>query len=312
MMTRKPVRYAAALTAAIAWLLTTGLATAQLPPAFTSEWGLAVATPNVNTNATEGCPIETDDGLSLMIASTRENGFGGLDIWSADRPSTTADWGTPVNLGSEINSDAAEFCPSPAFGRFLLFVRNPAGIDQCGGDGGDIYISRQSPTMDWSTPVLLGCSPLGPNTAGGERSPSVVETPEGTFLFYSTDVGGDSDIYVSQMLQDGQFGPGEPISSLNTEFNDFMPNVRARPEGGFEIVFNSDRPGWGPGNRYPVFGGQDIYWSWIPGVHQGNWKAPQNLGPNVNTAGGETRATLSADGKRLNFGRDGDIFTSER
>jgi hypothetical protein len=51
---------------------------------------------------------------------------------------------------------------------------------------------------------------------------------------------------------------------------------------------------------------QDVYTStslWGFGF----WSAPQNLGPNVNTDGNETRATISADGKRLHFGRDGDF-----
>ena len=43
-----------------------------------------------------------------------------------------------------------------------------------------------------------------------------------------------------------------------------------------------------------------------------DWSAPVNAGANVNTAGNETRATLSFDGLRLHFGRDGDIFVSHR
>ncbi len=42
------------------------------------------------------------------------------------------------------------------------------------------------------------------------------------------------------------------------------------------------------------------------------WTAPRNLGDAVNTPGVEQRATLSADGRRLYFGRDGDIYVSSR
>jgi hypothetical protein len=42
------------------------------------------------------------------------------------------------------------------------------------------------------------------------------------------------------------------------------------------------------------------------------WSSPRNLGEAVNTPGVEQRSTLSADGKRLYFGRDGDIFVSQR
>lgn len=298
---------------AVAALLSPGwLEAAQFPSAHTSGWELAVEAPGINTPAMEGCPIETPDGLSLMIASTREGGFGALDIWAADRPTVDSAWGPPANLGATINSEGAEFCPMPS-DRYLFFVANPAGIDACGGDGGDMYVSRQSPTAGWSEPALLGCHPAGPNTAGGERSPSFVETPDGTFLFYSTNgPGGDSDIFVSRLGDDGHFGPGQVVTSLSTPSEDMMPNVRARDDGKYEIVFNSTRPTWGPGGTYASFGGNDVYSSTIPSPDLGNWSEPLNLGPNVNTAGQETRATLSGDGQRLNFGRDGDIYTSHR
>jgi hypothetical protein len=290
--------------AAATCLLASTTAGAQAPPR-PSQWSLAVEAAGINTPDTEGCPIETPDGLSLMIASTRSPGSGGLDIWAADRASTASGWNPPQNLGNVINSGDAEFCPFPTSGRFLFFVRNPVGDDVCGGDGGDIYLSRQSPAGEWSDPAPLGCSPFGPNTQGGERSPSLVETSYGTFLFYSTNgPGGDSDIFVSRLGDDGQFGPGRVVESLSTEYEDMMPNVRASGPG-FEVVFNSNRPDGAQGS-------QDVYWSWVERVDRDNWRTPQNLGPNVNTAGSETRATLSADGQRLNFGRDGDIYTSER
>jgi hypothetical protein len=194
----------------------------------------------------------------------------------------------------------------------LFFVSdrpdNGTTTPPCGG--GDIYLSRQSPAGGWSAPVMLKCAPEGPNFSGGERSPSLVETWFGTFLFYSSNGGsGDSDIYMSRMEPDGTFGPGHVVKELSTEFEDIMPNVRARDDGSFEIVFSSNRPTWGRNQR--ANGGQDVYiaqsW-WLTG----RWSEPRNLGDAVNTAGVEQRATLSADGKRLYFGRDGDIFVSRR
>jgi hypothetical protein len=157
---------------------------------------------------------------------------------------------------------------------------------------------------------MLKCAPEGPNFPGGERSPSLVQTYFGTFLFYSsTGNGGDSDIYVSRMERDGQFGPGRVVRELSTEYEDIMPNVRERVDGSFEIVFSSNRPTWGRGQA--AFGQQDVYSAraWWP---TGGWSAPRNLGDTVNTAGVEQRATLSKDGKRMYFGRDGDIYVSTR
>jgi hypothetical protein len=282
------------------------------PDPYRPEWSKATLVAEVSTPAGEGCPIETPDGLSLMIASNRPGTLGGNDIWAADRASIDAPFGEPRNLGAPINSSAADFCPTPIRGRSLLFVSErpaePNGPPTCGG--GDIYLSRQSPAGGWSAPVMLKCFPEGPNFPGAERSPSLVETWFGTFLFYSsTGNGGDSDIYVSRMDRNGNFGPGKVVEELSTEFEDIMPNVRERADGSFEIVFSSNRPTWGRGQA--AFGGQDVYTarSWWP---TGSWSSPRNLGDTVNTAGVEQRATLSRDGKRMYFGRDGDIYLSTR
>jgi hypothetical protein len=85
-----------------------------------------------------------------------------------------------------------------------------------------------------------------------------------------------------------------------------MPNVSA---DGLEVVFSSTRPTDARGAN--AFGSFDVYVSRRSSTKQ-RWSAPVNLGPNVNTAGSETRATMSWDGRRLYFGRDGDIYTSNR
>ena len=274
----------------------------------------AVPVAAVNSPAAEGCPIESPDGLSLLFASTRPGGVAGNvgnDIWVSDRDTLDSSWQPPKNLGEPVNSAASDFCPTPVWGRWLFFVseRLDNGTDTPPCGGGDMYLSRQSPAGDWSPPAMLACAPEGPNFSGPERSPSLVQTWFGTFLFYSSNGGsGGQDIYMSRMRADGSFGPGEVVKELSTEFDDIMPNVRERKDGSFEIVFSSNRPTWG--RHQPAKGGQDVYiahsW-WLTG-----WSEPQNMGDAVNTAGVEQRATLSADGKRMYFGRDGDIYVSQR
>jgi hypothetical protein len=266
------------------------------------QWGPAQL---VITGA--GCPIETPDARSLMVASGRPGGAGDLDIWVIDREAVGAPWSAAKNLPAPINSSAAEFCPAP-FERSLYFISTEANPGACGG--GDIYLSRQSPAGDWSEPIHLPCAPNGPNTPGTERSPSLIETWYGTFLFFSTNegvVGADEDIYVSVLGDNGEFGRGRIVTALSTpDYHDQMPTVRER-HGLFEITLNSDRPGT---QSEPVFGGQDAYLArarFLPLW----WSKPVNAGPNVNTAGNETRASLSWDGDRLYVGR-GDVYVSER
>ncbi len=270
-----------------------------------SAWGLAIAESGVNTAAAEGCPIESPDGRSLYIASNRAGGTANPDpndIWVAHRASVDAPWGPMTNIGEPVNSIAADYCPTPLLGPTLLFVSTRPG--GCGG--GDIYFGVRHPKLGWQV-RNLGCDATGtgPNFLGGEFGPSLVVTREGVLLYFSSDgneVGGDQDIYVSRLGWDGSFGPATVVAELSTPAHDFMPNVR---KDGREIVFNSNRGG--PGS----FGGQDVYSSTRASTDD-PWSAPVNLGPNVNTAGNETRSSLSWDGTRLHFGRDGDIYVSTR
>jgi hypothetical protein len=270
----------------------------------------------INSDAPEGCPIETPDGLSLMFASARPaslGGLGGNDIYVSDRDSLQAPWSAPVLLPAPINSPAADFCPTPVYGRSLFFVsdraENAGPTPPCGG--GDMYLSRQSPSGSWSEPAMLECYPSGPNFRGAERSPSLVQTWFGTFLFYSsTGLGTNHDIYMSRLGANGKFGPGELVKELSTtQYNELMPNVRARPDGSFEIVFSSDRPTWG--KNLPAFGNQDVYYArswWLTGL----WGQARNLGDKINTPFADQRATLSRDGKRLYLGSNNDLYVVER
>lgn len=269
-------------------------------------WTDAAPVAAVNGPAAEGCPIESPDGQSLYLMSTRGPG-GDQDIWVATRE-PGVDFRAPHMLPAPVNSDANDFCPTPLRGGSLLFVSNRSGPDAhgrpaCGG--GDIYLTRQSrATGEWAEPRNLGCTAQGgPNGPGAEFGPSVVETDEGTFLFFSTGSMPGSDtqeIMSSRMRPDGTFGPGQPVAELNSARDDMMPSVR---KDGLEVVFTSTRP--------RGHGAFDI-WSSTRDSTSAPWSPPVNLGTAVNGPGPETRPALSWHGTRLYFGRAGDIHMSNR
>ena len=97
-MTRLP-RFSAA---AIFLLLASGGAYASND----ESWAWSVATPvlEVNSPVSDGCPIESRDGLSLYIASMRIPGAGN-DIFAADRASKSEPFGEPKHLDAPVNSD---------------------------------------------------------------------------------------------------------------------------------------------------------------------------------------------------------------
>ena len=272
-------------------------------------WQLAAPVTEINVPAVnDGCPIESPDGRSLFIASNRTGTMGGNDIWVATRANEKQPWSQPVNLWAPVNSTANDFCPTPLHGGYLLFVSERPGPGTCNaGPGvGDIYLTRLNPAHGWGTPVHLGCDSddSGPNFPGGEFGPSLVRTAQGTYLYFSSSgYGTDMDIYASRMRPDGTFERSQPVTELNTVGTaDFMPNVS---QDGLEIVFNSNRAA--PGAQ----GGQDIYTASRASTAD-PWSNITNLGPNVNTMGNETRSSLSGDGHRLLFGRDGEVFVSTR
>ena len=258
-----------------------------------------------------GCPIESQDGLAIYTASTREAGSDDLDIWANVRTDLNSPFGAAYKLPEPVNSDANDFCPSPFDDPYLLFISNREG--GCGtGATGDIYLSRLLPWGGYSEPVNLGCAETGdgPNGPGSEFSPGIVRTWRGNYLYYSTDIGGDQDIYVSRMNRDGSFGPGRPVHGLNTASDDRMPTVS---RNGLEIVFSSSRESWG-GGMSAGEPGQDVYYAsrksvWHP------WSDPVNLSVSVpfpTEALSETRASFSGDVKRINYGAAGEIYVSER
>src|SRR6187397_500153 len=169
----------------------------------------------LNTPFQDGCPIQSPDGLSLYMASNRPGGQGLLDIWVAHRESTGDPWGAPENLGEPVNSAADDFCPTPVRGGGLFFVSREALPGSCGL--GDIYFTRFNRHHGWSEPTRLACAPDGPNSALDEQGPSYFEAHGDAFLYYSSSSSSvPGDIYVSQELADGFFGPGSPVASLNS------------------------------------------------------------------------------------------------
>jgi Tol biopolymer transport system component len=268
------------------------------------DWSAAVNAESIpgtsselNTTSNEGYPIQSPDGLSLYIVSDRPGGSGALDIYVARRAKKDDPWGAPENLGLPVNSSANDHSPTPVPGHGLFFVSTRS--DSCGGD--DIYFTRFKHGA-WEEPQNVGCQI---NSTAAEASPSYFEDECGqAILYFSSNRAGSQDIYFS-----ADFGPAQPVPELNTAFNDVRPNVR---KDGLEIVFDSTRPS-------PSAFGLDDIWTATRETTADDWSTPTNLGPQVNSAARDTRATLSRDGFTMYFssnrtGGDGqsDIYMTSR
>jgi hypothetical protein len=253
---------------------------------------LAGTSPDLNTAALEGCPIESPDALELYLASNRPGGLGGIDIWVARRATPHAPWGAPENLGAPINSEYDDFCPSPMRGNRFFFVSNRPS--ECGdepGRGADIYVAKHHPGRGFDAPQNVGCHV---NSAAVEASPYFLQATDGPGeLYFSSNRPGPltgSNLYVSAMEPGGSFEPPQLVPGVNSPYDDARPNLR---RDGLELVFDSTRPGGE--------GGADVYLATRSSRH-GPWTAPENLGPDVNSPANDTRPSLSWDGLRLYLG----------
>ena len=313
------VRRMAAHAAAIAVALIFALASSAMPLGAEASWSPARsiehdggAHESFNTGALEGCPFVGPDDRTMFIASNREGGLGGIDIWMSTRDSADDPWSAPVNVGAPVNSSANDFCPTIARdGHDFFFVSERQG--GCGG--GDIYSARLRNDTGFEDVRNLGCEV---NSPADEASPFPLPlSGQGVVLFFSSTraggfspdspgaVAGDGDLYYATRHA-GVFGSPALVPGVNTAAVEGQPNVR---RDGLELFFFSTRSGG--------FGMADLY-SASRSRTADEWAPPVNLGANVNSEWMETRPSLSWDASTLYFGssRPGegssDIYSTQR
>lgn len=94
----------------------------------------------LNTAYQEQFAALSRDGLEIVLASDRPGTLGGLDLWHATRLATSDPWSAPVNLGSQVNSPAAEARSTISWsGTTLIFHSSRAG-------SADLYQSTRDRT----------------------------------------------------------------------------------------------------------------------------------------------------------------------
>jgi hypothetical protein len=152
----------------------------------------------INTSFWEGGACISPDGKTLYFISERKGGFGHADIWMVTRLSKT-EWGKPINLGAEVNSEFDEvgvfLAPD---GKTLFFSSN------CKASMGsyDVFKTIFEGTK-WTKPVNIGY-PI--NTVNSD-GPLVASADAKTAYIASDRAGGlgGSDIYKIDLSNYGIF-----------------------------------------------------------------------------------------------------------
>jgi len=243
--------------------------------------------PTVNSLSDEAAPSIADDGLGLFFASKRLGGEGANDLWVTVRPTTSAPWEEPANLGPTINSSSNDAGPDISANGLTLFFHS----DRTGGSGGaDLWVSTRNRTDDdWGEPVNLGPTV---NSSQWEFSPSL--SADGLSLFFASNRSGGpggSDLWVTTRAttQDDWGSPVNLGPTVNSSYRDLDGDISAE---GLSLFFLSDRPGG--------YGDRDLWLTTRP-THDDEWDTPVNLGPRVNTPYDDRSPCISPDGSTLYF-----------
>jgi len=207
-------------------------------------------------------------------------------------------FGTPTNLGPNINTSAGEVAPNMSADGLSLYFTSENGY----GGRGDIWVAHRTTTDgEWGS-----ASNLGPvvNSSACEASPCI--SADGLTLFFCDGHWGvavpqrpggygDVDLWcTTRLTQDGEWNPPVNLGPLvNSPYWDGHPAISG---DGLSLYFDSDRPGG--------HGGADIYVVTRASVHD-EWGSPVNLGPPVNSSYSDNGPGISGDGRIL-------VFTSLR
>jgi WD40-like Beta Propeller Repeat len=128
------------------------------------------------------------DGKTLYFSSDRPGGTGGLDLYQADMGANGI-WGSPVNMGTTINTKYDEDAPFVSFDGSLLFFSSK-GHNTMGGY--DVFMSKGG-KGNWGAPTNLGW-PI--NTPDDDKY--FVLSADGKRGYYNTvrlGTMGERDIY---------------------------------------------------------------------------------------------------------------------
>lgn len=170
-------------------------------------------------------PFLSPNGLQLFFASNRKDNTSGeikkdIDIWYVTRKTMSDEWSEPINIGTNVNTNADEFYPSVTEKGDLFFTAeykdNTTGKE-------DIYVSRLIDGV-YTKPIPLN---NGVNSEKYEFNAFV--SPDESFIIFTSygrkDDLGKGDLYISKKGNNNEWLPATHLTNINSNKLDYCPFV---------------------------------------------------------------------------------------
>src|SRR5450432_371085 len=191
----------------------------------------------------------------------------------------------PQNMGDSINTSVPEYFPTISLdGNHLVFTRRVHGTNE------DFYQSDRTDN-GWTR-----ARPLAGNINSNNNEGALNISQDGQWLIFTgcnfQNGFGSCDLYISYLSTDGWSAPENLGPNFNTEYWESGPSLSPDKK---DLYFASNRPGG--------YGGNDLYV--CHRQENGKWSPPENLGPEINTAGDESAPFIHADNLTLFFTSNG-------
>lgn len=127
-------------------------------------------------------PTISADGNTLIFASDRPGGYGGIDLYISKRDPVSHAWGPAQNMGPQINTSGHEKTPFLHSDSHTLYFSSDGHF---GFGGMDIFYIRKDEKGEWKDPENIG----SPINSDGDDTGFFVSTDAQTGYFFSDETG---------------------------------------------------------------------------------------------------------------------------
>lgn len=192
---------------------------------------------DINSKSNENHASFSPDGNTIYFSSDRRGGEGGLDIWYSERQSK-GEWGEPVNMGSEINTDKDETSAfiAPNGKRFIF-----ASTGHFNMGGYDIFRCELELNGTWAQATNIGY-PL--NTTGDNTFYVPINNGlQALYTRFTNEAIGKRDLWYVEILDmEGVISEGltlavDPPEISQKDFAIILVNVETGEE--IEVLYDS-------------------------------------------------------------------------